>query len=255
MDGCRMKTDAGVARQSTEWVDACPRGIIGASVCMLCCYYLGTLPGNTKAREEAKYEPFTFPKGITKEVVKKGQDEKGQVFIAFGGNLPASKSVEETYRDVALLDQLRALVDIRLREIIREDKSGTYGVNVYENMDGYPERYFEFQISFGCEPAREQELTDEVIAAINTLRSELVDQTYIDKINESYRRNFESYQKDSSWWIHILNAIEVLTYMPVEAAVDPAWVTDLTTAQSMKDLAVKYLDTSNYVAVYLEPEK
>ena len=221
----------------------------------LCCYYLGTLPGNTKAREEAKYEPFTFPKGITKEVVKKGQDEKGQVFIAFGGNLPASKSVEETYRDVALLDQLRALVDIRLREIIREDKSGTYGVNVYENMDGYPERYFEFQISFGCEPAREQELTDEVIAAINTLRSELVDQTYIDKINESYRRNFESYQKDSSWWIHILNAIEVLTYMPVEAAVDPAWVTDLTTAQSMKDLAVKYLDTSNYVAVYLEPEK
>ena len=221
----------------------------------LCCYYLGTLPGNTKAREEGKYETFTFPKGITKEVVKKGQDEKGQVFIAFGGNLPASKSVEETYKDIALLEQLRSLVDIRLREIIREDKSGTYGVNVYKNMDGYPERYFEFQISFGCEPAREQELTDEVIAAINTLRSELVDQTYIEKINESYRRNFEANQTNSSWWIDILNAIEVLTYMPVEAAVDPAWVTDITTAKAMKDLAVKYLDTSNYVAVYLEPEK
>ena len=221
----------------------------------LCCYYLGTLPGNTKALEEGKYEPFTFPKGITKEVVKKGQDEKGQVFIAFGGNLPASKSVDETYKDIALLEQLRALVDIRLREIIREDKSGTYGVNVYKNMDGYPERYFEFQISFGCEPAREQELTDEVIAAINTLRSELVDQTYIEKINESYRRNFEANQTNSSWWIDILNAIEVLTYMPVEAACDPAWVTDITTAKAMKDLAVKYLDTSNYVAVYLEPEK
>ncbi|MBO4639147.1 MAG: insulinase family protein [Treponema sp.] len=221
----------------------------------LCCYYLGSLPGNTKAREEGKYEPFTFPKGITKEVVKKGQDEKGQVFIAFGGNLPASKSVDETYKDIALLEQLRALVDIRLREIIREDKSGTYGVNVYKNMDGYPERYFEFQISFGCEPAREQELTDEVIAAINTLRSELVDQTYIEKINESYRRNFEANQTNSSWWIDILNAIEVLTYMPVEAACDPAWVTDITTAKAMKDLAVKYLDTSNYVAVYLEPEK
>ena len=221
----------------------------------LCCYYLGTLPGNTKAREEGKYEPYTFPKGITKEVVKKGQDEKGQVFIAFGGNLPASKSVDETYKDIALLEQLRALVDIRLREIIREDKSGTYGVNVYKNMDGYPERYFEFQISFGCEPAREQELTDEVIAAINTLRSELVDQTYIEKINESYRRNFETNQTNSSWWIDILNAIEVLTYMPVEAACDPAWVTDITTAKAMKDLAVKYLDTSNYVAVYLEPEK
>ena len=221
----------------------------------LCCYYLGTLPGDTKAREEGKYEPYTFPKGITKEVVKKGQDERGQVFIAFGGNLPASKSVEQTYRDIALLEQLRALVDIRLREIIREDKSGTYGVNVYKNMDGYPARYFEFQISFGCEPAREQELTDEVIAAINVLRSELVDQTYIDKINESYRRNFEANQTNSSWWIDILNAIEVLTYMPVQAATDPSWVTDLTTARAMKELAEKYLDTSNYVAVYLEPEK
>ena len=221
----------------------------------LCCYYLGNLPGNPAAKEEGKYEPYSFPAGITEAVVNKGQEEKGQVFIGFGGNLPPAKNVDETYTDIALMEQLRALVDIRLREIIREDKSGTYGVNVYSNLDGYPDRLFEFQINFGCEPAREKELTDEVIAALNTLRSELVDQSYIDKINESYRRSFEANQKDSSWWINTINAIEVLTYMPVAAACDPAWVTDKTTAQAMKDLAVKYLDTSNYVAVYLEPEK
>ena len=221
----------------------------------LCCYYLGTLPGNEKAKEQGKYEPFTFPAGVTQEVVKKGQEDKGKVFIGFGGNLPASKSIDQTYTDVALLEQLRSLVDIRLREIIREDKSGTYGVNVYKNLDGYPDRYFEFQINFGCEPAREKELAAEVITAINTLRTELVDQSYIDKINESYRRNFEACQKNSSWWIETLNAIEVLTYMPVQAAVDPEWVTEKTTAQVMKDLAARYLDTSNYVVVYLEPEK
>jgi zinc protease len=221
----------------------------------LCCYYLGTLPGNKKTREEGKYEPYSFPAGITKEVVKKGQEEKGQVFIGFGGKLPAAKNVNETYTDIALMEQLRALVDIRLREIIREDKSGTYGVDVYTNIDGYPDRYFEFQINFGCEPSREQELTAEVIAALNTLRSELVDQSYIDKINESYRRSFEANQKDSSWWLNTINAIEVLTYMPEEAACSAEWVTDKTTAASMQKLAEKYLNTSNYVVVYLEPEK
>ncbi len=221
----------------------------------LCCCYLGTIPGDSKKKEEGKYEPYSFPKGITKKVVKKGQEDMGMVFIGFGGNLPPSKNVEETYRDIALMEQLRSLVDIRLREIIREDKSGTYGVNVYTNMDGYPDRYFEFQITFGCEPARQEELTAEVLAALNDLRTKPVDSSYIDKLKESYRRSFEANQKNSSWWFDILNAIEVLTYMPVEAACDPAWVTDKTTAAAMQELAKKYLDTSNYAAVYLQPEK
>lgn len=221
----------------------------------LCCYYLGTIPGDTKKKEDGKYEPYSFPKGISEKVVKKGQEDMGKVFIGFGGNLPASKNVEETYRDIALMEQLRSLVDIRLREIIREDKGGTYGVSVYTNMDGYPDRYYEFQITFGCEPAREEELTAEVIAALNELRAKPVDSSYIEKLKESYRRSFEANQKNSSWWFDILNAIEVLTYMPVEAACDPAWVTDITTAQVLQELAQKYLDTSNYAAVYLQPEK
>ena len=221
----------------------------------LCSYYLGNLPGNPAVKEEGLYEPYSFPAGITEAVVSKGQEEKGQVFIGFGGKLPPAKNVEETYTDIALMDQLRALVDIRLREIIREDKSGTYGVNVYTNMDGYPERYYEFQITFGCEPAREKELTAEVIAALNELRTGAVDQSYIDKINESYRRNFEANQKNSSWWLSSLNAIEVYTYMPVEAALSFDWVTEKTTAKAMQELAAKYLNTNNYVSVYLEPEK
>ena len=87
------------------------------------------------------------------------------------------------------------------------------------------------------------------------MRTKPVDSSYIDKLKESYRRSFEANQKNSSWWFDILNAIEVLTYMPVEAACDPAWVTDKTTAAAMQELAKKYLDTSNYAAVYLQPEK
>ena len=87
------------------------------------------------------------------------------------------------------------------------------------------------------------------------VRTGAVDQSYIDKINESYRRNFEANQKNSSWWLSSLNAIEVYTYMPVEAALSFDWVTEKTTAKAMQELAAKYLNTNNYVSVYLEPEK
>ena len=99
------------------------------------------------------------------------------------------------------------------------------------------------------------ELTAEVIAALNSLRTQPVDATYIDKINELYRRNFEANQHNSSWWLEVLNAIEVFKYMPLEAAYDSYSVIKWTTAESMQELANKYINTSNYTVVYLEPEK
>ena len=221
----------------------------------LCCYYIGTLPGDASALEEGKYAPYSFPSGITEKTYKKGQEDQGQVFIAFGGNLPAAKDVYEIRKDNALMSQLQSLVDIKLREIIREDKSGTYGVGVSAEIDGYPERFYKIQINFGCEPAREKELAAEVINALESLRTDLVDQSYIDKINESYRRNFEAGKQDSSWWMNMLEAVEVLTYLPVEAVTDESSVIEWTTAESMRELAKKYFNTKNYFCGFLEPEK
>ncbi len=220
----------------------------------LCCYYLGTLPGNPDETEAGKYEYFPFPAGITKDTVKKGQENKGQVFMAFGGTLPAAKDVYEIRKDSDMIEQLRALTEIKLREIIREDKSGTYGVSVAAVIDGYPERFYKFQISFGCEPAREKELEQEVIAALNSLRSELVDNSYIEKLHEAFRRNLEVNNRNNAWWVNMINAVEVLKYLPAEVVYDDSSIRQWTTAESMRDLAEKYLKTDNYVCVYLEPE-
>ncbi|MCR4714248.1 MAG: insulinase family protein [Treponemataceae bacterium] len=220
----------------------------------LCRYYLGTLPTTDDAKESAVYEHFYFPAGITKETVKKGQENKGQVLIAFGGKLPAAKDVYETRKDIDMMNELKSLVEMKLREIIREDKSGTYGVSVTSGIDGYPERFYKFQISFGCEPSREKELTDEVIAALNKLRSELVEDSYIQKLHEAFRLNLQVNNRDNSWWINMINAIEVLKYLPAEVIYDETSIRLWVTPESMRDLAKKYLNTDNYVCLFLEPE-
>ena len=221
----------------------------------LCRYYIGAIPGDSKKAEKAAYENLKFPKGITKDTVKKGQEDKGLVYICFGGKLPAAKDVNEKYYDTEMLEQLRCLAEIKLREIIREDKSGTYGVSIYAGIMGDEERYFDFQINFGCEPAREKELEAEVIAILKSLAAELPSETDVDKLKESYRRNFEVNQMNGSWWIDMLTRAEVYKDLPPEAAYDSAFGIRNITAKALQEQAKKYLDTTNYVSVFLEPEK
>ena len=221
----------------------------------LCRYYIGAIPGDTDKTENPVYEDLKFPKGITKETVKKGQEDKGLVYICFGGKLPAAKDLDEKYYDSEMLEQFRALADIKLREIIREDKGGTYGVSVYAGIMGDKERYFEFQVSFGCEPAREKELEAEVIATLKKLATELPSETDVEKLKESYRRSFEVNQMNGSWWLGMFADIEVYKDTPAQAAYDDTFAIKNITAKALQDQAKKYIDTTNYVSVFLEPEK
>jgi len=221
----------------------------------LCCYYLGTLPAISDMKETCVYEPFSFPSGITTETVNKGQENKGQVFIAFGGTLPPAQDIYEIRKDIDMINELKSLVEMKLREIIREDMGGTYGVSVTSEIDGYPERYYKFQIIFGCEPSREKELEKEVIATLNKLRTELVDDSYIQKLHEAFRLNIQVNNRNNSWWINMINAVEVLSYLPAEVIYDDTSIRLWVTSESMRDLAKKYLNTDNYVRVFLEPEK
>ena len=220
----------------------------------LCQYYLGTIPVEKPLQEEARHEKYKKILGITNEVVKKGKEDKGLVLICFGGNLPPAADVYETYKDNQLMTELKSLIDIKLREIIREDKSGTYGVGVYGGINGYPERNYQIQIEFGCEPAREEELIAEVIATLNKIKAELAAQSDIDKLREQYRRTFEANQNNSNWWVEQLGAILVFKYKPTEAAYDDTFGFKFITADLLKEQANRYLDTKNYICVSLKPE-
>lgn len=219
----------------------------------LCCTYLGTMP-TTKDREETVYKYWDFPKGITSATVNKGQDEQGQVFIGFGGNLPAAKDIEESFYDSEMVSQLVSLLDICLREVIREDKSGSYGIGVNGYTDGYPERFYRFNINFGCEPKREQELTEEVIALIKQLQSEPVSDIYIEKLQEGYRRAIETNLRNNNWWINRINAELVFNYEPLWVTSGKEKIASWITPEVLQSLMNKYFNTENYVSVFLQPE-
>lgn len=217
----------------------------------LAATYLATLP-STNSQENAIWREPDFPKGIHKAVVKKGLEEQSQVFIAFGGSLPTVEP-STAYQESEMLSMLQNLLDLRLREVVREEKGGTYNVNVSASMELYPQRSFMVEILFGCQPGREQELTDAIIDEVENLRKNLVDQSYITKLQESYRRSKETALKTNSYWVTMAGRA-ALNDFPTTIIADTDTIPNMVTPQAMRQLAQRYLDPNNYVLVFLEPE-
>ncbi|MBR5866891.1 MAG: insulinase family protein [Spirochaetaceae bacterium] len=215
--------------------------------------YIATLPSLEEPLEQAIWQEKLFPKGKPAATVRKGLEDQSRVFIAFGGELPVV-SAKQANIDAEMLKMLEMLLDIRLREVIREEKGGSYGVSVYASMRTMPKRNFMVQINFGCKPGREQELADEVLVQIRKLQTELLDESYMIKLRETYRRELETAVKTNSFWLSAITD-SVLTDLPLETVLDAETIPALISAQTLRQLANEYLDLDNYVIAYLMPEK
>ena len=214
--------------------------------------YIATIP-SADVNETPVWQEPDFPEGIQEIVIEKGIGAQSQVAFIFGGELP-ELDPEDEYTQKSLLNSLCYLLDIKLREAIREEKGGSYGVNVYTNMITNPKNNFYIEIGFGCEPGREDELVEETLKQISLLKTELIDEKYVAKLSENYKRGMESEAlKDNNLWQQMIGTC-VLEDLPFSVITDTSKVSPLITAETMKDLANQYFDLDNYVLGILKPE-
>ena len=214
--------------------------------------YIGTISGEDVTETPIWREP-DFPAGKQEIIVEKGIGNQSQVALIFGGELSNLSPMEEKIRS-NLFNSFVYLLDIKLREAIREDKGGSYGVSVYHDMNRNPGDNFYIEIGFGCEPGREEELVEEMFKQIKLLQTELIDESYVAKLSENYKRGMEKEVfKDNELWTNNIASC-VLYDLPFESITDATTVPPLITAETMKDLANQYLDLENYVLGILKPE-
>ena len=217
--------------------------------------YLGTLPSENETKAQQIWREPDFPQDKPYAVVKKGLDQQSKVFIGFGTKIETPETPEEIWKEKMLVSQLESYLQIKLREVIREDKSGTYGVNVDAYFTATPECFGKVQITFSCEPGREKELSNEVISQIKQLIETAPEDSYITKLKESYRRNSEMSLDSQSYVENKLINICVFKTEPEKALKDTDTLPEILTSEKLQQTAQKYLNTENYVTVILSPEK
>ncbi|MFC1538900.1 M16 family metallopeptidase [Candidatus Latescibacterota bacterium] len=208
--------------------------------------YLGNLPatGRTETWRDTGIDP---PDGVIKKIVSKGLEQKSRVNLIFTG--PFDWSRQNRYNIQSMVSVLR----IRLREILREDMGGTYGVGIGASTSHYPDEEYELTISFGCDPKRAEELIGTVLDEIKVFKSENVAETYINKVKESQRRERETSLKQNSFWLTNLSFYYFHGEDPNEILTLDTYIEKLT-ADDARLAAQKYFDLNNYVTVVLYPE-
>ncbi len=208
--------------------------------------YLGSLP--SKAKKEAWKDPnVRRPNGVAKKMVVKGREPKSSVALTFHGPETWSRDADNDMR------MLGEVLRIRLREILREDMGGVYGVSAGGGVSRRPRQEYTFAVSFGCAPENIDKLEKAVWDEIATIQQKGIGQDYIDKVKELRKRAHETNLKENGWWLRELERSYTFGDDPKQVTeVDP--FNAKVTSDRVKAAANKYLKKTQYMLGELRPE-
>ncbi len=209
--------------------------------------YLASLPSKNR-KESWRDVGMLRPKGLIAKQVFKGIEPKSMVQLVLHG--PFEWTQQNRYDFQAMIEVLR----IKLREVLREDKGGVYGVQISGSPALYPRKEYTVNIGFGCAPERVDELLKSALQQIDSLKLRKPDETYIAKVKEIQHREREVNLKQNRFWLNSFrtsyangeNPDEILEYEKM---------VDALKGEAVQQAAKTYFDMKNMVKVVLYPEK
>jgi zinc protease len=209
--------------------------------------YLASLPGGAR-KESWKDTGMRLFRGRAEDTVHAGIEEKSLVALYFTGDFAWSR--ENVFR----LEVLEAYLDLRLREILREDKGGTYGVSVSAEAYRYPAGEYSLGIFFGAAPDKAAELTGIALEAVREMKNTLPLAADAAKLREQDFRQHERMLRENAYW---LNSLRFNLYhdLPGDIAdYRPGQIRTIT-PELIQNLVRTYCNEENLIVVTLMPEK
>ncbi len=209
--------------------------------------YIGGLP-SPKKNETFKDLGITPPKGTVTKTVKKGIEPKSAVSMRM--TMPFDYN-RKNRNDV---NSLIRLLNIKLRESLREEKSGVYGVSCQASPKHYPKPSLEVTIGFGCAPSNVDSLVAAALTVIESIKQNGCNDKDLVKVKELSLREREIGLKDNQFWLGVLSS----NYMNGENILDLLQYTDYINnlkSDDFKRFANQYLKTDNYAKFTLMPER
>jgi zinc protease len=208
--------------------------------------YLGSLPSHGR-HETWKDLGITFPKGKVSKTIVAGTEPKSYVMLAYHGD-------QRWSRDVAAdADVLSRILDIRLREVLREDLGGVYGVQAWGFIEREPRGERIFQLFFGCDPANVDKLKGAALDAIHVIARDGIGEAYLTKVREQLRRQHETDLEDNGFWARTLidayrHGDDLRATLDVDAEIARV------TSDHVKAAAAHFFDDRDHVDGVLRPK-
>jgi zinc protease len=210
--------------------------------------YLASLPGTAPASTTFRQVGLTFPAGVVRERVEKGREPRSQTVMAFyadpGGDEMA-RLESSTAADV---------LEIRLRDLLREELGATYGVNVGQST-AFPQRHFGYlAVSYGSSPENVPRLVDAVLKEIARLQADGPSADDLGKVKEMAKRDLETALQQNGFWQGWLRSAHQRGLDPTRILRRAAEI-DALTADRLRDAFRRDFPLDRRTEVTLLPER
>ena len=207
--------------------------------------YIGSIPASKKPMTFADDKAYPVKGEVTEDFSTPMQQPKVSVNYTFTGDMDYS------LENKAALSFLTQALNSRYLISIREEKGGTYGVQVYGSTDWIPRETYTMTIAFDTNAEMADELCEIILKELRTIAEEGPLTEDIEKHREFMLKNWKNSLDENGPWMQYLQAKygSGLDYL---AGQEQA-IRSLTNAD-VQALAKKILDDGNMVKVVMRPE-
>lgn len=209
--------------------------------------WIGGLPSTGTRTAQFRDMGVRFPANAVREQVRKGREPASQTVISLFAD-PGNDEFE--------LHRLRAatsVLSLRLRELLREQLGGTYGVSVSFESAAPLRGYGSVVVQFGSAPDRVETLTRAVFDEVARLAKEGPSADDVAKVKEMEKRDLETNARQNAYWMGSLQTVLLYGWDPEGIARRPQRTEQLTPA-AVHEMFRKYFTTDRVTVVSLMPE-
>jgi len=193
--------------------------------------YLGNLP--TRDRSESFiYRKVNYRDGKVYFYRDYNREDITRVYIVYRSNL-----YRFSKRDNFILKGLTTTLNIRLRNLIREDKSGVYDISVSRDINRFSrDKETLININFSCSPKRADELIDSVYREIEKIKGREILDSELRVFKKQAKTSYSLSIKRNSFWLNSL-ADSLIFNKPLNIILDIPNIIDSITKRDIKEMA------------------
>lgn len=211
--------------------------------------YLGNLP-STNREEDWKDIGIKVSEGKIVDRFKMGEAPKTNVELFFHG--PFEYTKDNSYE----LSSMLAYIRIKMRESLREDKGGVYGVRVSGGGSKKPREQYSITVSFNSDPDKTDMLIDAAKEVISKAATDAPSELDMTKVKETQKQGRIKNMKENRFWQG-----QIMKRQDDDKDFDNITLdnynkrVDKLTAAQIQAAAALYFDYDRYIEIVMEPEE
>ncbi len=208
--------------------------------------YIGSLPVSKKGMEVVEDNCYPAKGGVVKDFTMPMQQPKVSVHYLFSGEMPY------TFKNKASLTFLTQALFSRYLVSIREEKGGTYGVQVWGSTEYLPKETYTMEIAFDTNEEMADELCEIIMKEIEEIAANGPKSEDVEKTREYMLKEWKNSLEQNAGWVNYIGAKygSGLDYVK-----DYEQTLQTLTNADVQAMAKKVLEDGNEVKVVMRPEK